>query len=214
MPGCAKQQGHAGVTGRPEFFYFDLGNVIYFFDYALSASQAAAVTGAGESTLRAAIYDFGLEELYENGAISSRRMAAEIARSIGRDFDADAFLDAISTMFTLNSAIVPLIEYLQSVQIPMGILSNTCEAHWKWVASRLDLDFGQTFSRVVLSYEVGCMKPNAAIFAAAESAAGVDPSQLAYIDDRAVNVHAARKRGWQAMLFTDAAETLDVVRGW
>ena len=51
----AQQQGHAGLTARPEFFYFDLGNVVYFFDYALSASQASAVTGTDEATLRAAI---------------------------------------------------------------------------------------------------------------------------------------------------------------
>ncbi len=42
------------------------------------------------------------------------------------------------------------------------------------------------------------MKPDPRIYAAAEAAAGVAPSRILFLDDRAENVQAAIDRGWQA----------------
>ena len=193
---------------RPQFFYFDLGNVLYTFDYSLSASQAAAIVGVDKAVLREAIYDFGLEELYETGFVSSSRFAAEIARSVGTTFDAAEFLEAVSLMFTFNRPILRLIARLQELQIPAGILSNTCEAHWKWLVRQSTLDIPETFAPCVLSYEVGCMKPHEAIYAAAEQVAGVPPDRIMFIDDRAVNVVAARHRSWNAVLFESVEQIL------
>ncbi len=199
---------------RPEFFYFDLGNVIYFFDYARGASRASLATGVDEAKLRAAVYDFGLEELYESGVIGSQRLVNEVARVVGKSIPADAFLDAISAMFTFNQDIIPLIDLLQSKGIPIGILSNTCPAHWDWIIAQQDLDFAHLFQQIVLSYDVGRMKPYPEIYQRSEERAGVAPEKIFFIDDRAVNVHAARERGWQAMLFTDVNGVLEQVRQW
>lgn len=195
---------------RPSFFYFDLGNVLYTFDYERSAAKAAQLIGVDSHRLRSALYDFGLEEMYETGGISSSRLVAELERSLGIELDGPSFLQAVSDMFTFCPPIVPVIERLRRHDVPIGILSNTCPAHWEWIAGQGDID-ASLFREVILSYEVGCMKPHAAIYAAAEAAAGVPPEEIWFIDDRAINVRAAQQRGWRTILYIEAAEVLEAL---
>ena len=55
----------------------------------------------------------------------------------------------------------------------------------------------------VYSYEVGAMKPEEPMFAAFEKRFGVP---ALYVDDRAPLIDAARKRGWNAVVFTGAED--------
>jgi 2-haloacid dehalogenase len=58
------------------------------------------------------------------------------------------------------------------------------------------------FDGRVISAHVGAIKPEPAIYERLEAMAGVAPDALFFIDDLAVNVQAARARGWRAHLFT------------
>ena len=53
----------------------------------------------------------------------------------------------------------------------------------------------------IYSFEVGSMKPDEAMFEAFEKRFGVP---ALYVDDREVLIEAARKRGWNAVVFTGA----------
>ena len=56
------------------------------------------------------------------------------------------------------------------------------------------------------------MKPNLAIYHHAQTAAGVDPAAILFLDDRADNVDAALACGWQAYIFTDASAARELLR--
>lgn len=195
------------MTEPIEFFYFDLGNVIYFFDYTVSNTKAAELVGSEPQDVHRTIYNSGLEELFETGVISPNRFVEECARSLGRDIDTSKFLAATSDMFAFNRDILRVMDCLKSRSIPIGLLSNTCPSHWSWIYAMKDIDF-DSFAHVILSYEIGCMKPLPAIYDAAESAAKTPPARIAFIDDRQVNIDAAAKRGWQTLLFKDVESTL------
>ncbi|MGH9394912.1 MAG: HAD-IA family hydrolase [Terriglobales bacterium] len=82
----------------------------------------------------------------------------------------------------------------------LGLLSNTNALHFEFLRrTRPLLD---EFDFHILSHEVGAIKPEPAIFAAAEAAAGCAPERILYFDDVPEFVAAARRRGWQAVLFT------------
>ena len=49
---------------------------------------------------------------------------------------------------------------------------------------------------VMISGDVGVVKPEAAIFVHCEQHFGFDPTQAVFIDDSLVNVDAAQRRGW------------------
>ena len=199
---------------KPAFFYFDLGNVLYFFDYARSASSVAESVGIDIGVIREVIYERGLEELYETGVIDSSRFVSEIARAVGHAFEAAPFLNAVSQMFTFNASMTALIKKLKSLNIRIGLLSNTCPAHWDWITSQKDIDFDSDFEHVVLSYQVGCMKPFDAIYTHAQQLTNVQPEQIFFVDDKLINTDAAKAHGWKAYLYKDATALNEVIATW
>ena len=83
----------------------------------------------------------------------------------------------------------------------MGILSNTCESHWEYCATRFAV-IRELFDVHVLSYEVGAMKPDPAIYRAAAEKVDLPPPEIFFVDDRLENVQAARKAGFDAVHYT------------
>ena len=53
----------------------------------------------------------------------------------------------------------------------------------------------------LLSYELGCLKPEPAIYRIAIERAGVRPEEIFFADDRPENVEAARQAGIAATCF-------------
>lgn len=62
--------------------------------------------------------------------------------------------------------------------------------------------FLRDFDRAFVSAEIGLIKPDPAIYAAVESAAGLPPQALLFTDDKPENTAAAAARGWQTHHFT------------
>ena len=58
---------------------------------------------------------------------------------------------------------------------------------------------------VVVSGEVGLLKPHREIYEHTAQRFGLDPSTTWFVDDNAANVAGAAACGWNAILFTDAA---------
>jgi HAD superfamily hydrolase (TIGR01509 family) len=58
----------------------------------------------------------------------------------------------------------------------------------------------------VFSARVRLIKPEPAIFELAAQRFAAAPGELLFFDDVAVNVDAARRAGWNAHHFTDAAD--------
>jgi putative hydrolase of the HAD superfamily len=72
--------------------------------------------------------------------------------------------------------------------------------------------FFKRFASGIWSGHVGLSKPQDAIYALAEERFGAEPAQLLFLDDSPDNVEAALARGWQALVFTDAAAAEDTLR--
>jgi putative hydrolase of the HAD superfamily len=92
----------------------------------------------------------------------------------------------------------------------VGMLSNmvpSWDEHWRRMVPP-----GELFDDLVLSFEVGCRKPEPAIFALAARRAGEPPARCLLVDDLDENCAAAEAAAWQAIHFTDtgaAVERLD-----
>ncbi|WP_433802639.1 HAD-IA family hydrolase [Actinomycetospora sp. CA-084318] len=61
-----------------------------------------------------------------------------------------------------------------------------------------DADWSRGFETLVFSAEVGLVKPDPAVYAAADHAYGTTPDECVFFDDRPRNVEAARVHGWTA----------------
>ena len=142
------------------------------------------------------------DEQYETGLVTSDQFAAEVNTALESALPAADILEAISAIFQPNLAILAAIDLVKASGVSLGILSNTCEAHWRWILDKQWPMFGPWWSQTVLSYEVQGMKPARKIYEVCEQRAGCHErgaQQRAVRDGRrrgnaAGAVHPARPR--------------------
>jgi FMN phosphatase YigB (HAD superfamily) len=185
------------------FVYFDLGNVLVAFDPSIACANIAELFEVDVAAAQEVIYASGLQTRFEHGQVSAEQYADFIRRHLDRDVHQIATAEVLQAVSAMFRPIVSMGELLRRVQVsglPIGVLSNTCVAHWQWILRQsypmLDIEF----AAMILSFEVGSMKPEEAIYQAAERAANVPAHQILFLDDKSENVEAARARGWKSEL--------------
>lgn len=196
----------------PKFIYFDLGNVLLFFDHHRAARQMGEVAGLTEDQVWKVVFEGSLEDEYEAGRVSSRKFYDRFCEATNTRPDHDALLRAAADIFELNVDLVPVILHLHRGGNRLGILSNTNEAHWEFISHGRYALVSEFFPVRALSYCIGSMKPEPRIFHEAARLAGVDPSDIFYTDDREEHVAAANAVGYDAVLFHDARQLAGELR--
>lgn len=141
----------------------------------------------------------------------------------------DQFAAAFLQEFSLEiPADVLKHEFLELVQAPLpncetvlaqlkeryhlSLLSNTNPAHYEKLSDRYN--FFQIFDELFLSYKIGIMKPSPAIFEYVLTTLGVAPEAVAFFDDGARNVEAARQLGIQGFRVDSPDEVWAIAQGW
>ncbi len=196
------------------FFYFDLGNVLVKFDHGLAVSQVAELVGCSLEASQHALFDSGLQQAYETGLITSQQFADRVNSLLGSRSQESDVLEAFSAIFTPNDEIIGALEHVQSTGTRIGLLSNTCEAHWQWLQRQPWPMLHGWFDPLVLSYEVRSMKPTRAIYEHCEKACGCRGAGIFFTDDRADNLAAAKQMGWETYQYGTAAELVQHFDAW
>ena len=194
-----------------KFVYFDLGNVILHFSHQRMIKNVADVASLDEESVQKHLIDSNLEDRYETGEFNSQGFYEEFCKTANVLCDKDALLEAVGDIFWLNGEIVPVISQLWTANVPLGILSNTCEAHFN-VAKRNFQVLNYFFGTEVTSYESKSMKPDAKIYADAIATAGVKANEIFFTDDKPENISAAIAAGMDAVLFESAAKLVIALR--
>ena len=194
-----------------KFIYFDLGNVILHFSHQRMIKNVADVTSLDEESVQKHLIDSQLEDRYETGEFNSQGFYEEFCKTANVTCDKAELLEAVGDIFWLNGEIVPVISQLWTANVPLGILSNTCEAHFN-VAKRNFLVLNDFFDTEITSYESKSMKPDAKIYADAIAASGVKASEIFFTDDKPENIAAAVAAGMDAVQFESAAQLVIELR--
>jgi len=189
----------------PRFLYFDLGNVLVTFDVGVMCRQMGEVAGIEPSGVMEAVFGQGLLARFETGQLATEQFYQEFCRATGTRPDRAALTLAASDIFHLRTSIIPVVAQLRQAGYRLGILSNTCEIHWECCRRRFRL-LGDLFAVHALSFRIGAIKPDAAIFRAAAALAGVEPGEIFFTDDCPGHVAGARAAGWDAVQFTSTPE--------
>lgn len=96
-----------------------------------------------------------------------------------------------------------ILEELKARGVPVYAITNFSAD--KFVLSRERFPFLGSFDGIVVSGEVGLVKPDQAIFHRLFESFGVDPSESLFIDDSEANIRAAAGLGMHTHLFAGAA---------
>lgn len=187
---------------QPDFIYFDLGNVLVFFDHEIASRQIAAVAQVPVDVIRQEVFHSPLQSDYERGLVSSREFVDRLSQKLGCDLPVEETLEAASAIFNPHDAIIDSIASLKKAGFRLGILSNTCDAHWTWLMKQKYQVLGPWFDVIALSYEMQCAKPDLEIYHQAAEMAGVPGNRIFFTDDRLDNIQGAEQAGWMVHHFT------------
>ena len=186
------------TMSKPSAIVFDLGKVLVDFDY----DRAARRIGAGAKMPLAKIQHFlnhsDLLVRYETGLISQAEFFDEVCAATGFSDTREVFGNFFADIFTEIPAMTALHAALRDAGLPTYIFSNTNDLAITHV--RRHFPFFANFDGYIFSYEVRSMKPDEKIYEALEQLTGRRGAELLYLDDRAENIAAGARRGWQAIL--------------
>lgn len=178
----------------------DLGNVLVFHDNALlfrRLGQRAGLTGEEVATrLMAAGWTAA-----NRGLLDAEGIRRDACGALGVEIPMAEFAALWSSHFTVHEAVLPRVESLVG-RVKLVLLSNTNALHVAWLRPRLPVL--KRFDAVLMSCEVGLVKPEPAIYQLALQRAGCAPGEAAFFDDLPEYVEAASALGIQGRLFTDA----------
>lgn len=187
-------------------FLFDMGNVLVFFSHERMCENIGALCGRTGPEVKRLLLDSGLQWDFERGTISDVEFHSRFETSVGQSVGFDALLQAGSDIFELNESILPVLDALKRNGHRLVLLSNTSSAHFDWVSRQYSVL--NRFDEFVVSYRVGALKPDSAIFSAALHAIQCEPEQCFYTDDIPAYVEAGRRCGFQAEVFTTTTELM------
>ena len=200
-----------------EFVYFDLGNVLLSFDPLRACANLASRLSISDAQARVAVYESGLQDRFEHGEVSGEQFADDIRQRLGLtdvEMPTMELLDAISDMFTPVDTMRGVLRKVHEHGYRVGLLSNTCHAHWDWIERQKYEVIDFPFDVTILSYVVGSMKPDQAIYRAAEDAAGLQGDQILFLDDKQENIDAALQRGWHAVRCFGGQQAIEALKGF
>ncbi len=189
-----------------QFVYFDLGNVLLTFDHQRSCRQMAEASGTDVDAVWRFVFQGSLQWDYERGKITTGEFFDHFQRRLGCRCSQQQLLLAASDIFELQRPVWSIVERLRERRQRLGILSNTCEAHWQFVAGGAFPELVRSFPVHALSFQMQAMKPEPRAYQQAAALAGVAAETVFFTDDRDENVRAARQAGFDAVLFEDAEQ--------
>ena len=183
------------------FIFFDLGKVLLLFEHQQAWRQMAQLCDLEPETVRDVVFRSSLQVEYERGTISSEEFYREFCRQLKVQPDYGKLLEVASNIFQPAVEVIDFLQRLKTKGYSLGLLSNTCAAHWQWIEGQEFPWLKTSFEIMVLSFQVHSLKPDAEIYRVATEQAQRPAEGLLLIDDLAENVDAARNAGWDAIQF-------------
>ena len=188
--------------------FFDLGGVIVRTEFQAPRQQLAErfgmeyddldkiVFGGGSNgtAARASLGEILVDEHWKAIARRLKIQDEEIA-SVRAEFFAGDIVD------------LTLLEYIRSLRgkYKTGLISNAWSDLRDFIVRE---KFDDAFDKMIISAEVGAMKPEPKIFQIALEEFGVKPKEAVFVDDVEENIEGCEKIGMKGIHFQDVESTL------
>jgi transcription antitermination protein NusB len=179
---------------RPIVLVLDCDGVVRHYD--LDATRAAeADLGLPAGAVSKVALDPILLRRASTGGLTAAAWAEEVGRIVAEEHGVDA-ADVqhlwASAAWHIDEEVVALVRAVRDRGVATACFSNATD--------RLEEDLdsagvSDAFGTIVNSSRIGEMKPDAGFYAAACAAAGVEPSEVLFVDDRLENVVGAIRGG-------------------
>jgi putative hydrolase of the HAD superfamily len=178
---------------------FDLGNVLLPFDYNIIIRKFEKIEpGLGEKFYQLYKDNYEIHRKFEKNELSEDEFLSVMLEWLDDKVTAEEFKEIYSNIFVLNNKLINLLPNLK-INYKLVILSNTNSIHQKY--GYQNCEFLKLFDKLILSHEVGAVKPEEKIYKAVEEYTGGKPEAHIFIDDIPEYVRGAKNLGWDAVQY-------------
>lgn len=178
---------------------FDLGQVLLPFDYNIFIEAIDKYKqGLGKAFIDKYNSNYNIHRDFERGKIPEEKFIRQMLNWLEHKITAEQFCRYWSSIFSLNNDVISLLPQLKK-NYKLFLLSNTNSIHKKYGYEQYD--FLNYFDRLILSHEVGYVKPEEQIYREVEKASQLASDEHIFIDDIKEYADAARLIGWDSIRF-------------
>lgn len=177
----------------------DLGKVIVDYDPTIPLNALGTRSALSLPEIMQVLTDREPLLLFDRGRYSRSDFYRTMCARLKLDVSTEEF-ERLWTSLFLPEPLLPesfLLTLKRRYRLLM--LSNVNEVHFEFIWKNYPLV--HHIEDRLLSYELGCLKPEPAIYRIAIDRAGVRPQEIFFADDRPENVEAARQAGIVATCF-------------
>lgn len=192
IPLVQKKTSKSGVS----FLYVDInGCLVRFFHAAFTA--LAHKTGAPSDVIESTFWHYN--DAVCRGEMSVEAFNAELEKQFGfSPIDwTTYYLDAVQPITEMHDLVTWASQHYR-----VGLLSNIMPNFISTMIANGLLP-NIAYDAIADSSVLGVIKPEQAIYEAAEKLANVSPSEILFVDDSRTNLMAAERRGWKVLWFDD-----------
>ena len=190
---------------------WDLGGVIVRTEDRAPRDALAERLGVTRGYLSGLVFGQDGDYRAQLGQIQAEEQWGNAARKLG--IPPEEMPAFIKQFFAGDSLDSKLVDYIRGLKrnYTTALLSNALSDLRELVTQVWRIE--DAFHHVVISAEVGLMKPDAAIYELALEKIGCAPQEALFVDDVEENVLAAQEVGMQAIRFQGREETIEEVEG-
>lgn len=190
------------MGNRYSTIVFDLGNTVIRFDHNISARKIANLFKIDSNKIYDIFFDSKITRAFEKGLLSPRQFYEEASGILGIKLPYEDFAKIWTEIFWEDEDVSALVRALKK-DYRLFLLSNINRLHFEYIEKKFDII--KAFDELILSFVVGAMKPEPAIYEYTIRRAGGDKSNILYIDDRQDLIKEAAAMGIDSIRFEGAA---------
>lgn len=189
--------------------FFDLGGVIVRTEYQTPRQRLAERLGMEYEDLEKLVFASSSSQQASVGQISAEQHWEAVAKRLGRSAaEAQVIREEFFAGDIVDRDLLAFIRALRP-RIYTGVISNAWPDLREYMVER---KFDDAFDHIVISAEVGVMKPEARIYQIALEQAGVSPSEAVFVDDMPANIEGCQAVGMRGVHFRTLQQALGEIK--
>ena len=189
--------GHDSSPPEIKLLVFDLGGVVVSYEWDIVCKGFAQIAGISVDSFREKLKQV-YQHSYEKGHIGTDDIVKHLNNALNLQLTNEQFELLWTATFDEDMQMAELLQDLRK-QMPLYLLSNTNDVHYRYIEDNFNIS--RHFQELILSYEVGWIKPEPEIYHEILKRSGMKANQCLFIDDLEPNIKGAQAVGLHAHQF-------------
>ena len=168
-----------------------------------------------EKSLKHDFVDNKLSEIlrdFDLGILSEDDLFEYFSKYKGVELTRENIREEVDSYLRINIELVNIIKTLKNSGFKIVLLSNGNNSFFERKLFKVFPEFNELFDKLIISSNVGMVKPNSDIYLHTLEIANSQPEESLFIDDSKINIDAAVKLGINGFVYTDNTSFINFLK--